>query len=477
MSVVQALAKNSLLQITGKVLGTILGLVTFYLMLRFFGTEGFGLFTTAITYVAVFAILVDFGLTLTTTQMISKPGADEPKILGNLLSLRLISGALFMTLAPVMALFIPQSQGIMAIIVIASVGQYFGSVAQMFMGVFQKRLAILTAVFAETANRTVALVGIILAGLLGFGIEGASLAFVIGGLVQLSIMLGGTARRIYLRPQIDLKIWKQIVFLSWPIGVSIFFNLLYYKGDIIFMWMLNRSAEEIGQYGSAYKVVEVMAMIPITFMGLLLPLLTAAWAKRNAAEFKTRLQNGFDVFSIVAIPFAAGVIALGVPIMTAIRPDLVLAGQVLAILGPTTTIMFFGALYGHAVVAVNKQKPMTFGYILVAILAIAGYAMLIPIYGAWGAAWVSLGSELLITLLTFAMVTATTKVWPRLGSALKALGASLIMVAAIVLIPTPHAFISVPLGAVVYALALMLLGGPKPKDVANLFLANKTTAP
>ncbi|MEK7139408.1 MAG: oligosaccharide flippase family protein, partial [Patescibacteria group bacterium] len=84
MSVSQALARNSILQIGGKLLGTVFGLITFYLMLHFFHTDGFGLFTTAMTYVTIFAIIVDFGLTLTTTQLISETGADEAKLLGNL---------------------------------------------------------------------------------------------------------------------------------------------------------------------------------------------------------------------------------------------------------------------------------------------------------------------------------------------------------------------------------------------------------
>jgi O-antigen/teichoic acid export membrane protein len=475
MSVGKALAKNSLLQIGGKILGTLFGLVTFYLMLHFFDTDGFGLFTTAITYVSIFAIIVDFGLTLTTTQMISEKGADESKILGNLLSLRLITAALFMALAPISAWFIPQSAGIMTIIVISAGSYFFGAIAQMFVGVFQKRLAILTAVLAETANRFIALVGIVVVGYMGWGIEGAAGAFLLGSVVQLIIIVTATARRVHLRPQINVSLWREIVARSWPIGVSIFFNLLYLKGDIFFMWIFGRSAEEIGQYGSAYKVVDVMTMIPVTFMGLLLPLLTAAWSQKKGGDFAKHLQNGFDTLAMLAIPFAFGAAILGVPMMTAIKPDLVLAGQVLVLLGPAAAIVYFGSLYGHAVVAINKQKIMTWGYVLVAIFAVAGYVLFIPDYGAWAAAWVTLLSEILIATITFIVVGRATGEWPKLTMLARATAASGVMTAAVLLIPMPHAFVSVAFGIGVYFATLMVFGGPKPRDVLQLFQPDKTT--
>ena len=139
MSVGKALAKNSILQIGGRLLGTAFGLVTFYFMLHFFGTDGFGAYTTGMTYVTIFAIIVDFGLTLTTTQMISEKGADEAKLLGNLVSLRTITAIIFMSLCPITAYFIPQSQGLMGVIVVGSITYFISAIAQMFQGVFQKR--------------------------------------------------------------------------------------------------------------------------------------------------------------------------------------------------------------------------------------------------------------------------------------------------------------------------------------------------
>lgn len=475
MSVGQALAKNSALQIGGKLLGTIFGLVTFYLMLHFFNTDGFGLYTTAMTYVTIFAIIVDFGLTLTTTQMISEKGVNEAKILGNLVSMRILTAVIFMSLAPISALFIPQYAVIMHIIMIGSATYFMSAISQMFLGVFQKRLDVLMVVVAETVNRSVSLAGILVVGLNHGSITQASVAFLIGIFVQLLIVVVATNKHVKLRLEIDLKVWREIVLRSWPIGISILFNLLYLKGDIFFMSIFHISFTEIGQYGSAYKVVDVMTMIPVTFMGLMLPLMTTAWSQKQTNEFNRHLQNGFDLLAIIALPFAFGAVAIGVPLMVAVKSDLVLAGQVLGVLGPAVAILYFGSLYGHAVVALNKQKIMTFAYAIVAAFAIAGYVLYIPKYGAWAAAWVTLGSELFIAILAYLVVTRTSQAKTSLTMFARALAASGVMTAAILFIPSPNIFLTMFGGIVVYIAALTAFGGPKPKDVMLLFRGNNVT--
>jgi len=477
MSVAKAFAKNSILQIGGKLLGTVFGLVTFYFLLEFYDDVGFGLFTTAMNYVTIFAIIVDFGLTLTTTQMISEKGVNEAKILGNLVTLRTITAVVFMTICPISAALIPQSQGIMPIIVIGSMTYFISAIAQMFQGVFQKRLNIGMVVVAETVNRIISLIGVLLVGLSGGGLAQIAVVFFVGIIVQLVIMLAATNHHVKFRPQIDLQVWRDIIARSWPIGVSILFNLLYLRGDIFFMWIFNITPAEIGQYGAAYKVVDVITMIPVTLMGLLLPLLTLAWSQNKHDQFQKHLQNGFDILAMIAIPFACGAIALGIPLMVAVKPNLTLAGQIIMILGPAVSILCFGSLYGHAVVAINKQRQMIWSYALVAVLAIAAYIIFIPDYGAWAAAWITLAAEFLIAALAYVVVTRTSKTSVNFKMLARTLAASLVMTVAVLIVPSPHVFVTVLFGIIIYAIALTALGGPKPLAVLQLFKTDKLIDP
>lgn len=466
----RVLAKNAVVQIAAKFIGTGLSLLTFYFLLHEFGESGFGVLTVAFTYTSVFAILVDFGLTLTTTQMISEHGADEKRLLGNLFSLRVLTAFLFLSIAPIASLFLPGTAELRLAITASSVSFFFGSVAAMFVGVFQKRQNIWQVAFAETLNRTVALLGVILAGQLGLGLVAAALAFTVGGAVQFIVTFLATIREVYVRPRWETSVLRQIITRSWPIGLSIFFNLIYLKGDILFMWLFGRSDTEIGFYGSAYKVVDVMTTIPTMIMGLTLPALAERWSRKDIKGTHEKLQESFDMLALMALPFGVGSVLVGVPLMEFIKPTLGPAGQILMILGPAAALVYFGVLYGHAVVALGKQRIMTLGYLLSAIVGVVGYSIYIPIYGMWAAAWVTFATEVLIAVLTFAVVAKTSGHLPKMLTFARATIASILMGLAIYFIPIAHVIGSIVMGIVVYAVALTLVGGPSPKKLVKLFV-------
>ncbi|MBU4315604.1 flippase [Patescibacteria group bacterium] len=467
------LAQNAAIQIIGKTIATIMGVLTVAILGRYLGVEGYGQFTIALSFLSIFAVIVDFGLTLTTTQMISEHEADEPKLLGNLLTLRIISAILFLSLAPIVAVFFPYDEIIRLSIAVGAFSYLFGTTAQMFVGVFQKRMLMSRVVLAELANRGLVLLGVIFAPFFHLNIVDVVWLLVVGNGIQLLIMLAQTRALVAFKPKLNLAIWKTIIVRSWPIGASIFFNLIYMRGDVIFLSVF-RSNTETGLYGAAYKVVDVVTAIPVMYMGIALPLLVGAWSASRTNRFKDYMQKSFDFLSIIATPIIFGSIAIGVPLMELIMGrDFSQSGQVLMILGPAAAIVFWNSLFGHAVVALNKQKIMTWGYLAVAIFTIAGYILFIPSYGMWAAAWLTLFSETLIGLLTFLVVWRVSHYSPSLKMLSKAILASIIMFMAIMIMPDVSTAIMLPLSMLVYAVALTALGGPKPMEILNLFLPEK----
>lgn len=464
------LAKNTAIQVAGKALGTVFSLVTFGILVNHLGVDGFGALTIALNFAAIVAILVDFGLTLTATAMISEPDADEETILGNLFTLRILSAFVFLAGGAALVFLFPYDLDVKIAAAIACGSFLFGTTATMFVGVFQKRLTLTSAVFAENLNRFIVLCAAYIMSLFAPSIIVAASIFVIGGIVQLVVTLLAVGHHLHLKPQISLNIWKDIIRRSWPIGVSIAFNLIYLKGDIFFMSIYKVSDHAIGLYGAAYKVVDVVTTVPVMFMGLLLPLLTLAWAQKSRDAFADYMQRGFDAFCFLAIPFAFGSIITGGALLALVQPDLVEAGPVLALLGPATAVVFFGSLFGHAIVAIRRQRPMMLGYLVVAILATAGYMLFIPEGGILAAAWVTLFSEVLITVIAAVVVLRVSHVRLDLRTAMRATGASVLMCIALIFLPWPHVIVAIFAGIGVYLLALWLFGGPSPKKLFRLVI-------
>ncbi len=461
-----SLAKNVLVHLTGKILSTILAVVTMGVLTRLLSPAGFGDFTLVLTFISIFAVLVDFGLTLTATQMISAPGANEEKILGNLLTLRIVSGALFLSLAPLVGLLFPYTSVVQIGIGIAAISFLLNTTSNVLVGTFQKRLIIWQPTLAELVNR-LAVLGLLFLPFANLSLTSVLSIFVLGNVVQLLITFLFARRFVRLRAGYDTATMKEIIAQSWPIGISIFFNLLYLRGDVLFL-SFYRDNVEIGLYGAAYKVIDVATTIPATFMGLVLPILVVSFATKNLATFKERMDQSFRFFTILAVGIAFGGVAIGIPLLEFIAgEEFTESGAVLAILAPVAGIIFYGNLFGHAIVAINKQKIMVLGYAFTALVTVIGYLIVIPLHGMWGAAWMTLVSEILITAITFTVVYKETGYLPKPWILIQSTLAGLAMVA-VLLNFDAHVMILFVLGSFVYLGSLVILGAIRKNDLRFL---------
>lgn len=468
MSVNKAIARNTFIQIAGKGLSTVIGIVTVALLARGLGPAGYGQLTLVLGFLAIFATLVDFGLTLTTTQMISEDHERETEILGNLMTVRLISGALFLSLAPIVAIFFPYEPLVKVAIAIGALSYFFMSNAQVLIGVFQKNMSIEKSVFGEVGNRIVVLVGAYLATQYSLSLTDIMWFFVAGNLFHFGSSLMFARGYSAFKPRVDLTLWREIFSRSWPIGASIFFNLIYLKGDIVFLSLFTDDTE-IGLYGIAYKVIDVLSSVPVMFMGLVLPLLVMYWSQKKTDDYKNLMQNTFDFFSLFGLPVVAGSMLVGTEAIVFVAgEEFAAAGPVLLLLGPALLAVFYGALFGHAIVSLNLQRKMVPAYAAVAVITIIGYLTTIPVYGMYGAAFWTLASEALIALIAAVVVFRVSKVRISYGMFLKALIAAGLMCLAIVAMPEAHVMVDVGVGAAVYIAAVQILGGPGIKDALRL---------
>ncbi len=110
---------NTILQSTGKVISAIIGIITVAIMSRQLGRTGFGEYTTVVSFMGFFGMLADLGLSLIVTKKISQYGADEKKILGNILALRFLATLLVLILGAFIGLFFPYSKPVKAGIFLA----------------------------------------------------------------------------------------------------------------------------------------------------------------------------------------------------------------------------------------------------------------------------------------------------------------------------------------------------------------------
>lgn len=461
------IARNTIYQFTGRAFSTLFGLLALAAVTRYLGQEKFGWYTTVSTFLQFFAILADFGLTLISAQMISAPEADEEKITSNLFTFRLLISTFFFGGALILIWFFPYPLIIKQGVLVLTGSLFAVTLQNIFMGLFQKRLRMDKVAVGDAGGRFIILIGYLGCIWLKWGLLPILFISVIANVSQFFLLLYYSRAFIKIRLTFDWPIYKEIFKRSWPISISIAFNLIYLKADIIILSLV-RSQAEVGIYGAAYRVIDVAATIPVMFMGIMLPHLTSAW-HADKEKFKHYFRRAFDFMSLAGLPFVIGGIYLAVPLMTFVAgSEFTVSGPYLQILLLALLTIFFGALSGHIIVALNKQRVMIWGYIVTAVLSLIGYLIFIPRYGAWGAAWVTVFSEALIMILTFIVVERAIRTWPSFTIFGKSLLACAFMILAIHFIPTPHFVYTLLLGVLIYALVMLLTRGVTKEMVVEI---------
>ncbi|MDD4995064.1 MAG: flippase [Patescibacteria group bacterium] len=474
MSLTRAIAWNTISQVSGKILSTVVGLVTVALMTRYLGRDGFGGYTTITAFLQVFGILVDFGLTLMTVQMISEHGDDRKlndKILSNIFTLRLVSAILFLGAAPLIALLFPYPAMLKWGIALTTFSFLFISLNQLLTGVFQKHLRMERVVISEIIGRLV-----LLSGVAGFIFLNLNLLW-----IMLAVVLGSfanfVANWIFAKPfaairlSFEWPLWREALARSWPIGISIAFNLLYFKADTVILSVF-RSQAEVGLYGAPYRVLEVLITLPFMFIGVLMPFFARWFAEKKLEDFTRLAQRGFDFLAIIAWPMVFGALILATPIMVFIAgPDFSASGPILQILIIATGVIYLSVLFSHLIVAIGCQRRMIWGYVATAVAALIFYLVFIPRFGMPAAAWGTVASEAMIALLTFIVVYRAIRWRPALGVCNRALAASLLMAAAIYFIEPyfSNLLVLITGGAAIYAAILYALGGVKKELIMEIF--------
>jgi len=475
------IAYNTIIQFASKIVSTGLGLIAIAITARALGVTGFGEYTVAITFISFFAISADLGLTLITVQMISQPKADENKILGNLMGLRLISAAILIGLGPLVATFFPYSHEVKIAITAVSLSFFFIALNQIFVGIFQKYLRMDKVSLAEVISRGLMVALVFLSIKQDFGLLGIMFAISISSALNFFLLLFYSKKFTQFKVLFDFVYWKKIIALSWPLALTIIFNLLYLKTDTFLLSIIKRPSEigiiaEVGLYGAAYKVIDVLITFPFMFAGIILPILTHHWASRTHDNFFAILQKAFDVMAIFSFPLIAGTFFVAEDIVRIVAGDeFVNAAPILRILIIAAAIIFPGTLFSHAIIAINKQRKIISSYLFVAISSVILYLIFIPQFSYLAAAWITIYSEVAIALLMMMLVYHYTRFLPNFTIMIKSTIATFFMSAIIMTLyrfEIDNLIIILTVGVTSYLIFLYLFKGIKQEDIKTLLNKN-----
>ena len=476
MTLIRKVAYNVIVSAVSKVLATVLALVSIGFITRHLGKEGFGEYTTALAFFALFVAFADLGLNTLSTREISKKGADEARIIGNVFGLRLFISGLVFILSPFWIFFLPYSQDIKIGILFSLLAFFFSSSYTVFNGIFQKNLAMDRVALVEFLAKVLQVGLVILFVYLDLGLFAIMGAFVLFMVFNFVVLLFWSRRFIRFTPRFEWEFYKQFLKQSFPLGVSVIITFFYFKFDTILLSFL-QGTEAVGVFGVAYKIIENVTFFPAMIMGLTLPLL-AQKIDTEKESFRRIANVTVRVFFLLVIPMIIGGLLLSKDIILLVGGEDFLASVlVLQILLFALAFMFFGHFFNTLLIVGNHQKLLMKLLAFCAVFNIVLNIILIPHYSYIGAAITSALTEFLVVILTGWSVFSVLRYsisFSRVGRIL--LSGLFMAIVIYFLSPYIHFFFSLIVGIIVYGISIFLTKAVEPKEWKEIFFRSKETS-
>ncbi len=475
----------------GKVITALLGIISVKLITNYLSTGEYGHYTAIYDYMAIFAIVADFGLFTIAVREMAHDEKQIEKIIGNVLSIRTILAILSFGLGIVIAFLIPQYKGTIVPfgILIVSVATIMTLVAGTISSVLQVYLKMQYSAFAMIVGKAITVFYIVATILWWFpdnptaGFPHLLYAWIIGNFFAIALTYIPSSRLVKIRYRFDWIFWKEVVLKALPYGMALILGTVYFRIGTVIMSLDPSLSHDIGLYGVAMRFLEIVIIIPAFFMNSILPVLTRAIKENLIPKIRNILQYALDFMALAALPTLVGGYLLSKPLVAAISSDeFVGIGGVagsdtaLRIVLFAMVLVFFHAVFTFTLVALGKQSRLLLINLVAVIVNVSLNLYFVPRYSFVAVSVIAVISETIILLSAATLVMRTLHLRPNptvlIKSTLSALTMGLVVYYVQPQLQTifelKSLFITVPLGALIYGACLFLTRTLTPEHLALL---------
>jgi PST family polysaccharide transporter len=464
-------AAAATIQLVVRVLNVALGIVTVALLTRALGTDGFGIWSAASAFVAMFLYLTDFGTTQIAVQKMSgEPEREADWIAATLVARAMASSAAFVLClgAITFGLSDPEARQVAALLAIGVLLAIPGALVV----VFQSRLRAEVTMGLVTLESVGWFLGVLVLSGGNASVTEYAAVFVLVAGVAAGFEVLAAVRWATVRLSAGRSLWRELLRVSLPLGVAGVLVTVHHRIGAVLLLNLEGD-DEAGLYGAAFRLLEALHILPMAVMSTIFPVLAASYGI-DARRTRRFVEVAITSLGILSFPFLAGSVVVGDQLMsTLFGGEFEEAGSVLPVMMIAFVAISFGYLTGYFVSILSIQRFYVLLGGLGVIASVALNLALIPSWGAQGAAWATAGTETMVAVIAYVFVVRNLDFRPsvsRIAGAALACG-PLILAAQLAL---PLGLMSALLaGALAYSAAIVAFRVVRMDDV-RIFLAARS---
>ncbi len=393
----QTVAKNTFWLTVSNVGGRLLRAIIIIYAARVLGADGWGSFSYAITLMAFLTVFVDMGINNIVMREVAKikDVSGRSEILSTSFWLKIILLALGVFVVIFIAPQFTTIQAAKAILPIVSLILVFDTIREFGSSLIRgiEKMELETGLFILT-NIAIVSFGFLL---LYFSPTVGAFAFAYAA----GTGVGAMATLLVIRKYVGGIFWsfsrqlvKSILASAWPFAISGILGMLMLNADILILGWL-KSAQEVGFYSAANRIVQFLYLLPAIITLSVLPTFSRL-AHKDDQKIRFVLERILSLIFLAALPMAAGGIILGKEIMTFVFGAGYAPGAVsFQILMATLIIDYSAVVLSYTVFSYNRQKNLIVYSAIGGTTNVVLNLLFIPKFGIIGCAWATFIAQLL----------------------------------------------------------------------------------
>lgn len=364
----------------------VISLVVGIWVIRYLGPVNYGLINYVLAFIGIATVVTSFGMDgFLIKELISSSG-QKNKLIYSAFLLRIIASCLSFLVVMWLLYFTNEPKNVFIIFLLVAPQLFTNAFAVVDLA-FQAELRSKVTIICRNAFFVL---GAILKLIAVFSHQNI---YVFAALMVLDISLADIFLFFYYRKtnarvlfkELQLSYLKEISLKSMPFLFSSVAIVIYMKVDQILLGKLT-SSKEVGYFSAATKISEIFYFIPLVITGSLFGLLINS---RKESLQKFVLNSRIIFFSLVIFScfISIGISFFAEPIISILfGTKFILSAGVLQIYIWSVIFIFAGVSFNQLLVIENLQSVIFYKTLIGVILNIILNLLLIPGYGAIGAA-------------------------------------------------------------------------------------------
>lgn len=459
-------ARNTFALSVSKLIQVAHAIVFAALIARYLRVELFGLYSFITSLMSVFIPLSYFGMQRVVIREIAKNKEAAAEYLGAALILRALFSSLMVISVTITLQFLHLPHNAVVALYIFALSAIFMSFNDMFINTF---IAFEKMVYVPIINIVYGLFGLIAIIVIIFydlGFTCVFLALLPPSIISFLLSYFLT-REKFVKPKIEINypLWRDIFKESYPLFIVTLSTQAFLRVDVFVLKAL-RGLSEVSLFFAPYMIIIRLQLIPQTIAMALLPTLSRL-AKTSRYSFEKHYEKFFRFLFILSLPIAMVTTVSAEKIIILLFGDSFREATIsLQILIWAIVLTFLDALLMNVLISLNKQRVLSFIYLLVLLVNLSLDLILVPIYGYVGACIGSIAAYMVRTGLTYYYVSKYAYFLPLNKIVLKPAISVLIVSIFLYLMKDLNLFFVAFLGVFFYLVILLLLGDFSKDDIA-----------